>query len=445
MRRVVHCNMLLAKEKKRTEETRVKTCAKKIQPVELQLQTDPINVEMRGILSNAQGKLVEIFQASVARNQHLTSANWLRYGDTYSKVFFYFHRIGKKKTLMRELETDSGIITGQQDLTHHVTSFYSQLYTSDARTSGTAEAQDHCWQNVPTKVTEDMNASLTSRLSLEEVCSAIRALPKGKALGHDGIPMEFFHECEQEVTPDLLQTFTAMLSKGATSTFLNKGVITLIPKSGDCARLNNWRSITLLGSVYKILAKVLAGRLQAAFSHIIRPNQTGFVEGGSILNNVFIAQEALGWAEESNQDLVLLLLDFEKAFDRIEWNFLFTTLEKLGFEGTWICWVRSLYKEATSTIKMNGELGPDFQLARSVKQGCPLAPYLFILATNVLGYMLADRKYGVEGLSLPKGGLIRDQTFTDDTALYLKGTPPNLDKAQRVLTLFNLASGAKIN
>jgi len=257
--------------------------------------------------------------------------------------------------------------------------------------------------------------------------------------------MEFFHECEQEVAPDLLQAFTAMLNEGATLTFINKGVITLIPKSGDRARLNNWRPITLFGSIYKILAKVLAGRLQAALPHIIRPNQTGFVEGRSILDNVFIAQEALGWAEESNQDLVLLLLDFEKAFDRIEWNFLFTALEKLGFEKTWIRWVRSLYKEVTSAIKMNGELGPDFQLAKSVRQGCPLAPYLFILATDVLGYMLADPKYGVEGLSLPKGGFIRDQTFVDDTALYLKGIPPNLDKAQRVFTQFSSASGTRIN
>ncbi len=91
---------------------------------------------------------------------------------------------------------------------------------------------------------------------------------------------------------------------------------------------------------------------------------------------------------------------------------------------------------------MNCELGPDFQLARSVRQGFPLAPYLFILTTDVLGYMLADPKYEVEGLSLPKGGLIRNQTFADDMTLW---TPPNLDKAQRVLTLFNSASGIRIN
>jgi hypothetical protein len=122
--------------------------------------------------------------------------------------------------------------------------------------------------------------------------------------------------------------------------------------------------------------KLLAGKVQTVLPHIVRPNQTGFVEG------------------------------------------------------------RALYKLASSTIKVNGTTGSDFPLERSVRQGCPLAPYLFILATDVLGYLMADPKYEVEGLSLPKGGLIRDQTFADDTALYFRGTTNNMDKAQRVLKIF---------
>jgi len=108
--------------------------------------------------------------------------------------------------------------------------------------------------------------------------------------------MEFFHEYAEEVVPSLLQAFTTMFNYETTSASINKGLITLIPKTGDRARLSNWRPITLLGSIYKILAKTLARRIQSALTHIIRPNQTGFVEGRSILDNVFMAQEALGWA-----------------------------------------------------------------------------------------------------------------------------------------------------
>jgi len=318
-------------------------------------------------------------------------------------------------------------------------------YTSDSSTPGAKEAQEECWKSVSTKVTPAANERLVKELSLKDISEAIKALPKGKAPGHDGIPIEFFQEFESEIAPTLLLAYSAMLRTGTTSTFINKGTITLIPKSGDRAKLNNWRPITLLGSIYKILAKTLASKLRTELNEIIRPNQIGFVEGRSILDNVFMAQEGLGWAEESNQDLVLLLLDFEKAFDRIEWDFLFKALEKLGFSRTWIHWVSSFYKEGTSAIKINGLPGPDFKLQRSVRQGCPLAPYLFILATDVLGHMLGDPKYGVEGLSLPRGGLIRDQTFADDTALYLQGSPANLDRTREVLRTFCSASGAKIN
>jgi hypothetical protein len=83
------------------------------------------------------------------------------------------------------------------------------------------------------KVTQDTNASLTRDLMVRDILDAIKVLPKGKAPGHDGVPMEFFHEYAEEVVPTLFQAFTAMLRSGATSASINKGLITLIPKTGD--------------------------------------------------------------------------------------------------------------------------------------------------------------------------------------------------------------------
>ncbi len=127
----------------------------------------------------------------------------------------------------------------KHDLSHYVTSFYTQLYTSDADSSDTSEAQEMCWKNVPGMVTSDANDGLVSSLSVEEVSRAIKALPKGKAPGHDGIPMEFFHECVQEIAPDLHQAFTTLFNEGEISVYINKGIITLIPKSSDHVSLNN--------------------------------------------------------------------------------------------------------------------------------------------------------------------------------------------------------------
>ncbi len=168
-------------------------------------------------------------------------------------------------------------------------SFYTHLYASEAHAPGTTEAQEECWASTPTRVSTEMNIELIRELTLKEVQDTITTMPKDKAPGSDGIPTKFFQEFTKEIAPTLLQAFRAMLRTGATSELINKGLITLIPKSGDHTKLGNWRPITLLGSLYKILAKMMAMRLQVFLPSIVRPSQTGFVEGRSILDNTFLA------------------------------------------------------------------------------------------------------------------------------------------------------------
>ena len=177
----------------------------------------------------------------------------------------------------------------------------------------------------------------------------------------------------------------------------------------------------------------------------IRSSQTGFVRNRCILDNVFLAYESINWAIESEQDMVLILLDFEKAYDRINWKFLEETLAALGFSETWIAWVQNLYTDTAVSILVNGQAGEEFALQRSVRQGCPLVLYLFILAADVLGHMIEDSRYGVEGIRAPNNKVITSHMFADDTALFLKGTKKNLDNMMTTVEKFCLTSGAKIN
>jgi len=151
----------LSKERKRAQGAQIRACTKKIQLAEIQLQTNPTNEEIRGILSDSQSKLTEVFQNSVERNRHLSASNWLRYGDTCSKAFFDFNRTRNKRSLLRELETEGGTVSGQNDLTQYITEFYTRLYSSDANTPGTEEAQQRCWTSVPIKVSGEINETLT--------------------------------------------------------------------------------------------------------------------------------------------------------------------------------------------------------------------------------------------------------------------------------------------
>ena len=141
----------------------------------------------------------------------------------------------------------------------------------------------------------------------------------------------------------------------------------------------------------------------------------------------------------------MLLLDFEKAYDRVSWTFLREAMAKMGFHATWISQVMSLNENASASVIVNGEVSKTFRLHRSVRQGCPLAPYLFLLIVDVLGQMLQHPGCGVQGLQLPDNTFITNQMFADDTLLLLDGTRNNLDRALGVINRFGAASGAKLN
>ena len=193
------------------------------------------------------------------------------------------------------------------------------------------------------------------------------------------------------------------------------------------------------------MAKVYANRMKPLLHNWILPSQTGFVPNRCILDNIFLAFESIAWARESQQDLSMLLLDFEKAYDRVSWTFLRVVMMKMGFHNTWIQQVMSLNENATASVMVNGESSKTFRLQRSVRQGCPLAPYLFLLTVDVLGRMLQHPECRVQGLRLPDNTTITNQMFADDTLLLLEGTRDNLDRALHVINRFGAASGAKLN
>ncbi|CAN5955466.1 unnamed protein product [Sphagnum jensenii] len=149
--RVLKRSGKLAKEKKQKKGTRLRELQHKIRLAEIQLQRDPEDEPIRDILSRAQGHLADSLQEQVARNHQLSASTWFRYGDTCSKRFFDFHRIERKRTLLKELTTEGGEVTGQEDLAHYIRSFYTKLYTSEAHTPGTEEAREECWASTPTR------------------------------------------------------------------------------------------------------------------------------------------------------------------------------------------------------------------------------------------------------------------------------------------------------
>ena len=212
-----------------------------------------------------------------------------------------------------------------------------------------------------------MNASLIKEITERELRGVVRDMAKGKALGHDGIPTEFF----QRLWPTLGQDFHQMLLRGIENGALHegvtKGLISLIPKEGDSKDLNYWRPITLLTIIYKIFAKTLQLRLQPMLRDVISPEQTTFLPLRFILDNIVLTHETLHWAKPSRQPTEFLKLDFSKAYDKVSWRFLFHAMHIMGIHAQYIEWVKLLFGNATAAVNINGSPGCSFKVDRGVR------------------------------------------------------------------------------
>ena len=162
-------------------------------------------------------------------------------------------------------------------------------------------------------------------------------------------------------------------------------MLSLIPKNGkDTRYLKSWRPVSLLATDYKILAKTLATRLQKVISNLINPDQVGYIKGRHIGQNIRSIEDILLLSKKHNISGLLVLIDFEKAFDTVEWDFLFESLKSFNFGQTFRAWIKLLYTNISSCTINNGYFSRNFTLGRGIRQGCPLSALLFILVAEIL-------------------------------------------------------------
>jgi hypothetical protein len=161
---------------------------------------------------------------------------------------------------------------------------------------------------------------------------------------------------------------------------LNYEVITLIPKLKEACRIQQYRPICLLNVSFKIITKILMMRMESCMSRIINKCQSTFIKGRNIMDGVMILHEIVHDVKVRKKDGVILKLDFEKAYDKISWEFLFEMLRQRGLRESWCKWMREVVSSGTLSVKVNGLMGGYFKCGKVVRQGDPLSPLLFNLA-----------------------------------------------------------------
>ena len=199
----------------------------------------------------------------------------------------------------------------------------------------------------------------------------------------------------------------------------------------------------MLNTDYKILAKLIAERLKQHISKLIHHDQTGFLKGRFIGENINKILNVMEYCEMKNLKGMIVNIDFEKAFDSIEWSHIMRTLKFFNFGPNIIKWIEILYKNTCSKVINNGWVTNSFQITRGLRQGCPLSPYIFILAVEPLAHNIR-KNTNIKGLSVNNCRTKLSQ-YADDTELFIAAEENSLKEIFSTFKKFELLSGLKIN
>ena len=290
----------------------------------------------------------------------------------------------------------------------------------------------------PTKI------SLEGKISYEEASKTLLSMSNNKSPGSDGFTAEFFKMFWKNIGHFVIRSLNYGYDTGELSSTQKQGIIPCIPKDGKPKQfLKNWRPISLLNVVYKIASGCIAKRLKSCIHKLISSDQTGFVPGRYIGENTRLVYDLMQYTEENNIPGILLMIDFEKAFDSVSWNFIDKTLDLFNFGGSFRKWISVFRKNSISAVSQAGFLSPFFSLSRGCRQGDPISSYIFLLCAEILAIRIKGNE-DIKGIHIGQKEHVISQ-YADDTLLMLDGSEKALQKAVDEINFFYRISGLKMN
>jgi len=311
-----------------------------------------------------------------------------------------------------------------------------------------------CWLSIAESV------YLTCPFNEEEVKVAVWDCDSFKSPRLDGVHLGFIKDFWSDLKSDILRFVSEFHRNGRLSKGINSTFITLIPKVDNPQRLNDFRPIALVGRLYKILAKVLANRLRKVMSTVISDSQSAFVKDRQILDGILIANEVVDEAvnikplekislSPVKKDFLLFKVDFEKAYDSMDWGYLDSIMGRMSFPTMWRKWMNECVCTVTTSILVNGCPTDEFDLRRGLRQGDPLSPFLFLIAAEGLNVMMSEavnhNLFTGYSVGAQNATVISHLQFADDTLLLGIKSWANVRALRAVLTLFEAMSGLKVN
>ena len=378
-------------------------------------------------------------------------------GDRPTHRFFTRAAGRKRQSKVTSVRTADGELRTGEGITSEFSQVWGEVLGVGEVEVLTAEqraARDKSIARIRHTVPPDAAARLSAPFSSDELTDALSRAGRGSAPGPDGLPIEFYATFWDVISPALLNVATAFHGGVALPAAMVEALIIFLAKTDDQSpRASQFRPISLLNADYKLLAAMLASRINAVLPALVHDQQTGFVLGRLIHSNLSFCRDLCDWATASSSRVFVAFLDFAKAFDKVSWSYRDEVMDRMGFPPGFIDMVRGLYAEARVRFNVNGEASDPVSPTRGVRQGCPLSPVLFALLVEPLGLLLRDLAVEgvVEGIRVPDCGnrtgsmCMTVSQFADDTTLYAS-TPASLrSMVSHIINEYCAAAGAQLN
>ena len=403
-------------------------------------------------LLRAKSRLKEAYDIAYYKKakaaQIRSRAQYVEEGEKSTKYFLSLEQRNQINNSIYSLELDSGrIVTDTDSIIAETTKFYEQMYTSKEIPQ---EDITNYLTNMPVTNTlsNDDLMKCEGDITEEECYEALKQMNIGKSPGDDGLPVEFYRTFWDHIKKPLIACYKCSFEQGLLSQSQTRAVITLIHKKGSKKLLKNYRPISLTNVDYKILAFLLSNRLHKVINKLVGPQQTAYIKGRFIGENIRSVLDILEYTDKKNIPGILLCLDFQKAFDHLEWNFMINTLKRFNFGKSFIKWIEILYSKQLAKLKVNEWISKPIQLSRGIRQGCPISAMLFILCTEIMAISILSNEE-IKGIKIPteNSNILTQQKmsqYADDTSLVLKDENqiiPALD----TIAKFSSVSGLTLN
>ena len=366
-------------------------------------------------------------------------------GEKNTKYFLNLEKRHFKQGTISQIKTnDHEFVTSDKKILTECVSFYKDLYSSKSMTYRQNDATFFPEREDENTIQEQELIVCKGALTEKECLEALKDMGTEKTPGTDGLPAEFYEVFWKDISAILIRALNYAYKTGQLSVTQRRGIIKLIPKKdAEPFFTKNWRPLTLLNCDNKIAAKSIANRLKPSLPNLINYDQTGFIKGRFIGENIRLINSVICYAKDKNIPGLLLFLDFEKAFDTIEWSFIRKTFQHFGFGSSMLKWLNLFYCHPESCVLNNGWASDFFEIQRGVRQGCPLSPYLFVLSVEILAKAIQENT-SIKGIFVNNREIKLSQ-YADDTTLILDGRKESLIASLTLLDDFYEVSGLKLD